>query len=161
MNGSSRTLPLSRGLEAFVDAEDYEWASQYKWSAGSGSHPYPFRNDRTSGRGTAVRLHREIMRPPSGSVVDHIDGNPLNNCRSNLRVVSRQENHRNRAGPQRNNSTGLLGVSRRRGGWRAYIAVNNRQKHLGQFNTKEDAMEARKAAEIKYYGENSAAYRRD
>lgn len=95
-------------------------------------------------------LHRAIMNAPKGMVVDHIDRNPLNNRRSNLRVVSIQENLRNQKRP--NNKTGYTGVAIAYGGkYSAQIKVNYKKIHLGIFNTIEEAYQARLKAEKKYY----------
>ncbi len=89
-DGSVKRIPLSGGLFAYVDAADYEWLSQYRWSLYGG---YAGRRE----NGKTIFMHREIMRPPKGMVVDHIDGNRLNNCRVNMRNCTRQENGCNRA----------------------------------------------------------------
>lgn len=77
-NDKIRYIPLTRGRHAIVDTEDYEWLSQYKWYA---TNPTP------SGRVYAARgnsgakmfMHRFIMQPPEGMVVDHINSNGLDN----------------------------------------------------------------------------------
>jgi hypothetical protein len=72
-----------------VDEADYERVSAYKW--------WPFKREhlvyaRTLIDGKNILLHRFLMGPKKGEVVDHIDGNPLNNQRSNLRVCTQGEN---------------------------------------------------------------------
>ncbi len=89
-DGTVKRIPLSGGLFAYVDAADYEWLSQYRWSLYGG---YAGRRE----NGKTIFMHREIMRPPKGMVVDHIDANKLNNCRVNMRNCTRQENGCNRA----------------------------------------------------------------
>jgi hypothetical protein len=87
---------------------------------------------------------------PDGEI-DHIDGNTGNNCIANLRVVTRRVNMQNAALPKTNTS-GVMGVSwhklRRR--WRADIRVRGKQHWLGFFDDKEEAIAARKTAEIEY-----------
>lgn len=82
---------------------------------------------------------------PSG-VVDHFDGDRLNDRIGNLRDVSVAENSQNRHGAQRNNKTGILGVCRVGNGYRASIQVNGKKKHIGTFSTPELAQAAREAA---------------
>ena len=83
--------------------------------------------------------------------IDHIDGNGLNNRLDNLRAVSHAENQRNQR-KYSNNTTGVVGVywTKDRHKWRAMIAVNRKDIHLGYFTNKDEAVAARKAAELKY-----------
>lgn len=87
---------------------------------------------------------------PDGHI-DHIDGNRSNNRIANLRVVSRTENNMNMA-RKSNNTSGHTGVSRTKSGqrWRARIQVNGNYKTIGSFATKDEAIAARKAAEVQY-----------
>lgn len=99
-------------------------------------------------------LHRVIWKylygdePPQ---IDHIDGNGLNNRRDNLRASDAVSNQRNKRLPSSNKS-GCIGVSKRSGRnkWRAAIKVNGKTIELGSFINFEDAVTARKSAEIKY-----------
>ncbi len=88
-SGDIRRIPVGGGLYALVDAADYEWLSKHKWSCYNG---YAARYV----KGKPIFMHREIMRPPKGKVVDHIDGNRLNDCRANMRNCKPLENTRNR-----------------------------------------------------------------
>jgi hypothetical protein len=84
--------------------------------------------------------------------VDHINGNKSDNRPHNLRECSRTENLRNRS---KVGKSGVVGVCRfnQNGKWRAYIKVNGKQKHLGYFEKKADAVAARNIAALEYYGE--------
>lgn len=95
---------------------------------------------------------------PDGYEIDHIDGDRANNRRTNLRLVTRQQNNMN-CGDSKNSTSGIKGVSwhDERNKWRAYIMIDYRQKHLGLFDTKEEAKAARVAAEHLLFGE----YRRE
>jgi len=83
--------------------------------------------------------------------IDHINGIRHDNRMKNLRVVTSQENNRNRTIPS-NNTSGVMGVSWNITAkkWKAKIEGNGKQIYLGIFNLKEDAIKARKEAEIKY-----------
>lgn len=112
-----------------------------------------------------VRLHRktyqahriiwDLMHPNDrlkpGEEIDHIDHDRANNRLSNLRKTSRKENSRNLS-LARNNTSGVTGVryDRSRSKWRAEIKVEKRPILLGRFDSFEDAVAARKAAEEKY-----------
>ena len=86
--------------------------------------------------------------------VDHIDRNPLNNSVENLRLATGQQNCRNQD-KRTTNKSGVKGVhfNRQTGRFRASIMVNWRKFNLGEYYTLEEAAAARKAAEIKYFGE--------
>ena len=88
--------------------------------------------------------------------IDHIDGNGLNNAIANLRNITPRENSRNLSKPK-NNSSGVIGVSYmpKKDKWQAYINGENGRIALGIFKTKDEAIAARRAAEIKHgYHEN-------
>ena len=107
--------------------------------------------------GDYIKMHRLIMNISDPSViVDHIDGNPLNNCRSNLRLVNYSQNHMNRRVGD-NNTSGIVGVNwhSARHQWRAYISIDHHTIHLGWFANKEDAIRARQEGERRYFGEYS------
>lgn len=91
-------------------------------------------------------------------VIDHINRNPADNRIENLRLVPQSLNCWNRK-TQANNTSGVKGVSMHNasGLWRAQIAVDRKQMHLGYFSAFDDAVAARKAAELRYYGEFAPA----
>lgn len=101
-------------------------------------------------------VHRYIIKANEGDVVDHIDGDRLNNLRSNLRVCSCSENSSNRK-VQRNNKSGRAGVMWykyiQNPKWVAFISLNGKRKHLGYFDDFEEAVKAREEAERKYFKE--------
>lgn len=98
-------------------------------------------------------LHRIITREET-LFVDHIDGNKLNNTLSNLRVCSNADNLKNRVKLPANNTSGILGVrfNTNRNKWTAEIQANKVVHRLGYFNTKEEAVAARREAELLYFG---------
>lgn len=101
-----------------------------------------------------IWLHNEIMCPPEGYVVDHINGDKLNNTRENLRVCTQLDNMKNLK-IYTSNTSGVKGVNWRKDiqRWRAYINVEGKCISLGTYKDKEDAIKARKEAEVKYFGE--------
>jgi hypothetical protein len=95
-NDKIRYIPLTRGVHAIVDAEDYEWLSKHKWQvqpSPNGDALYAKRCE----RGRLILMHREIMKPPKGKFVDHFNGNGLDNRRCNLRICDPRENCCNRS----------------------------------------------------------------
>lgn len=143
----------------FVDDQDYELVKSFHWMASSGSkRDKNFLYACTSGGGrnkkTSVKMHRLIMSVPHGMVVDHIDGDGLNNRRSNLRVCTRSENSRNQR-KSSNNTTGFKGVYwlPRDNRFLAKLFVNGKSKQVGSFMTAIEAAKAYNEAAKKYYGE--------
>ena len=128
-----------------IDLEDIDKVKDIKWRNLKG---YAFNS-------TIGHLHRFIMNCPDDLVIDHINHNTLDNRKENLRICTLSENQHNRI-PGKNNVSGYVGVtpSPTPGKWVARIRVNYRTIHLGTFNTIEEAIEARKNAEIEYYNNN-------
>lgn len=85
-------------------------------------------------------MHRIIMQTPKDQVVDHINGNGLDNRRLNLRNVTRRENGQNRVKLPVNNTTGYRGVQRQKNGkFAARVKKDKVIYHLGFFETVQDA----------------------
>ena len=152
-----RIIELTQGKVAVVDDCDYDYLNQWKWYYNQG---YARRQSsasllNTSSRQHTVGMHREVMFRMGGEPVhtDHIDGDRLNNTRGNLRASTCSENCRN-TGPAKHNKSGLKGVcwKPRISKWVAQICHNRKVRHLGYFNTKEDAAKAYNAASTKYHG---------
>lgn len=142
----------NNGIEFYIDIEDEQILKDYCWSISSNGYLIAY--ERLMGR--KIRLHRLIMNCPNDMVVDHINGDTLDNRKRNLRVVTKQQNDMNKK--IRSDSTSkVTGVyfHKHSGKWVAYICVENSQIHLGCFSDFLDAVDARKAAEEKYYGKFS------
>ncbi len=99
-----------------------------------------------------IYLHRLIMNAPKGMIVDHINHKTLDNTDLNLRVITKAQNHQNRKGAQSNSSSEVRGVSwfERDNKWRAHITVDRVFRHIGYFNTIEEAEHAVIEARFKY-----------
>jgi hypothetical protein len=151
----SREIPLTRGLVAVVDAADYDDLAQFKWhvAANDTSGPYAVRSTKSQGKRAKERMHRRLL--PAALIVDHINGNGLDNRRSNLREATTAENMRNRSGLAIDNTSGYRGVHWRkdRQKWRAWICVDHRGRHLGLFGTAEEAAYAFDDAALKLFGD--------
>lgn len=101
-------------------------------------------------------MHRLITNFPKGMEVDHINGNKLDNRRSNLRVCTRSENAKNRR-LSKSNKSGYHGVhyattEKRRKRWAASIRVNGKKKYIGRFFTLAEAVMAYNKSALKYHG---------
>lgn len=149
-----REIPLTQGKVAIVDDADFDLVSGWKWFAVVGKKSfYAVRTVNISKRSKLrVAMHRFLAGAHDGDVVDHIDGNGLDNRRSNLRVCSARDNARNiraRAGSSR-----FKGVSFHRGvgKWQAYVAAEG-QRYLGVFDNEIDAALAHDEAARALHGE--------
>jgi hypothetical protein len=93
-------------------------------------------------------MHRLLAGAKSEDLVDHVNGNTLDNRRQNLRIATTLENNHNRTRVNGNNTSGFPGVAwhSQQNKWRAYIMIDHHQKHLGCFETKEEAAEAARNA---------------
>jgi len=154
-----RKIPLTHGKVALVDDEDYERLKYLRWYAHKDRHIW-YAQAHHPRHGTVV-MHRVILGLGRGRLVlsDHIDGDGLNNQRSNLRRANPQQNAVNRQ-KQRNNTSGYPGVALHKptGRWEAKIRVNRERISLGYFNTPEEAARAYIAAALKYRGEFARCY---
>lgn len=148
-----KLLPLSRGLFAQVDDEDFEWLNQWKWSVYDtrGKTLYAKRLVYKNGKQKTLKLHRVILGITDPKIhVDHKDRNGLNNQRNNLRIAKRSENNTNRYGWGKSK---CAGVSMKDGKWRARIQKNNETIYLGRFNTKREAALAYNKKALEIHGE--------
>ena len=147
-NDKIRYIPLTRGLHAIVDAEDYERLSQYKWYAAI-SNNGTFYARRNSPDGV-VSMHRTIMQAPDGKVVDHINGNGLDNRRCNLRICTQYENALN-SRPRVDSKSRFKGVVPHGDKWRARVGG----EHVGLFDDEIEAAKARDREALRQYGEHA------
>ena len=153
----TKEIELTQGQVALVDDKDHEWLKQWDWFAHCmrGSH-YAARNITVAKRKRReIYMHREILglKFKDGNYADHIDRDTLNNKRSNLRVVDNASNSRNHGGYS-NNKSGHNGVIWHtvHKMWHSYIRVDYKLVYLGLFNNIDNAVEARRLGEIKYWG---------
>jgi hypothetical protein len=149
-----KELPLSSGGVTLIDDDVYEWARRRTWRAGGGDrNQYVVRSGQI-GHGLRTRrvvviyLHRAIMNAPAGVEVDHINRNPLDNRRKNLRFATRTENAQNRSNTVPNSRTGVRGVTqeKRSGRFLAQVFRNRKRIYVGSYLTLEEATAAATAA---------------
>jgi hypothetical protein len=149
-------IVLACGSVALVDDERYEDLVGYRWRlkharrGGASVVAAPRRN----GKQRHIALHRLVVGAPAGTMVDHIDGNPLDNRRDNLRLANNSLNQANRRKSSRKSSK-YKGVCRHRqlGKWQAAICVNGQRRYLGVFDHEEAAAKAYDAAARQAFGE--------
>lgn len=147
-----------KGEEFYFDLEDYSRINLYFWiTHDDGTNKYMRAYKETiNDKHVYIFMHNLIMKGDlsDNMLVDHIHGKTLDNRKSELRIVTKSQNSMNKPKPV-NNTSGHKGVSysKLQNEWVAYIACNNVHIHLGTFTHKEDAISARKIAEIKYFGD--------
>ncbi len=138
-----KKIKLTQNQYALIDNEDFELISKYKWH---------FRKDRRQGYAIAqdifykdkkkrkrIRMHNLIMGVDNLGIVDHINGNKLDNRKSNLRFATFQQQATNRP-MLKHNTSGYKGVIKgSKNRWRAIISINNKKIALGSFKTKKSA----------------------
>lgn len=131
---------------ALIDVEDVDTVKEYKWYLKKEGYVYYAKE--------SIRLHRLIMDAQEDEIVDHINGDKLDNRKSNLRICTQQQNSCNNK-KRKNNSSGTTGVyySSKLSKWYSQITVNRKTIFLGYYNNAEDAIQARKDAETEYFGE--------
>lgn len=136
-----KQIPLSRGRFALVDDKDYEMLNQYNWCVNNAPNTFYAKRRAKGNPQQTILMHKVLLVAPPGFEIDHIDGNGLNNQRSNLRVVTHRENLHNH---HRKKTSRFVGVSwsKSNNNWQAQIHKNSIATHLGNFKTEEEAHEA-------------------
>ena len=157
-NDQIRYIPLTHGLYAIVDAQDYERLNRHKWHArldkrsknvyAARAHYYRENGKRCC---RMILMHREIMNPPDGMVVDHINGNGINNRRCNMRTCTQFENTHN-ARPRTDGKSRFIGVVPYKGKWRARVNCKGRRHHVGTFTDQVEAARARDRKALELFG---------
>lgn len=143
-------IPLTKGAVALVDAAMVDDLSRWNWCVYQGHYTtYARRRRRTNepAGSKLVLMHRVITGAPEGAVVDHVDGNGLNNRRVNLRVGTARENLYN-VRRQKEPSSKYVGVAldRKTSRWQAYINEGGKKRFLGRFGSEVEAARAYNAA---------------
>lgn len=160
----AREIQLTRGYVAIVDDADFGWLSQWKWNARPANqadprwYAYRCAYDPTRKGPRTVAMHRVVLEAQRGQIVDHVNGDGLDNRRENLRICTASQSAANRCkhkadkrpGWGRGPYKGVYIAGRR---WRAIITVSGTQTHLGYFAAAEDAALAYDAAAVQHFGE--------
>ena len=146
-----------KGNSFFIDKEDYNKICKYYWY--KTQEGYWATSYVVNGKTKTIKLHQIVCPEADGKLMvpDHLDRNPSNNRKNNLAVKSRRDNSLN-SGLQTNNKSGIIGVSwsKTENKWRASINISNgKQRIIGRYDFKIDAIIARLKAEKEYYGDSA------
>lgn len=140
---------VARGFRVKVDWGDYALVKSKRWRI-SNKGGYFIVIERGVG---GVALHRILTSAPRGMVVDHINGDTLDNRRKNLRVCLSGQNTKNSKKYRGRTSSAYKGVTKVPKGWRAQIMCDYKKQNLGTFETELDAALAYDRAAIEKFGE--------
>lgn len=164
MSNKTFSIPLhgkhGRGKFAIIDADDFRSLAIYHWIGHTDGSCYTIFyagvNART-GKGLYQRtlMHRLIMQPSGGLVVDHINGDKLDNRKANLRVCTIGDNTRHQLRRRSDNTSGYRGVKKGKtpGTWDAEITINYKVVYLGRYRSKHDAARAYNKKVVEVRGE--------
>ena len=162
-----REISLTQGLVALIDAADYEaehvveFGNGITWHGRIGERPWcaSVKKHTTYAKSSIfgsleLRLHRAVMDAKLGELIDHIDGNGLNNRRNNLRRATSQGNSAN-SKRQIGSASRFKGVGfhKQTGKWEACIRCNGKKQHLGLFANEIDAARKYDEAAVRLFGE--------
>ncbi len=143
-----KTIPLTKGKFAIVDAEDYDFLMQWKWcfsrryAASWGGKENP----------QMMAMHRVINKTPHGLYTDHINGNGLDNRKENLRTATPSQNLINSPASGISKYKGVSWHKRDKK-WQVFIQKNGQRSFVGNYRNEELASLAYNAAAIKIHGE--------
>lgn len=148
-NGLTIKAYTTKDEPFYLDIEDFPQLNKGMYSINKRGYLRAY-----VGPGITKYLHRRILKAPAGMDVDHIDGDPLNNRKSNLRICTHQHNLWN-SKIRNDNTSGVKGVywDKKRKYWYARIEVNGKGINLGKHKNKEDAIKIRKEKEKEYFKE--------
>lgn len=155
-----KIIPITKGQSAIVDDIDFPRLSQHKWYARAGGrsnyYAYRYAGFRKISRGRysalKVDMHKDVLQ--TDGEIDHINGDSLDNTRSNLRVADRSQNVANSDKRRIPRATSIYkGVSRSGGQWRARVRQHYTSFEIGRFTTEIEAARAYDVAAVKLFGE--------
>jgi hypothetical protein len=150
---SIRAIKLKQGSIVIIDAEDYDLISQWKWHYNNGYAARVIR-DKDKKLLKIIWMHRIINRTPDGMETDHVNGDPLDNRKSNLRSCTHAQNLRNQRA-QKNRSSKYRGVvfDKENKKWRALIKLSGKRYCLGRYLSEHDAAIAYNKAALNLFEE--------
>ena len=152
-------VKLKKGVECQIDEQDLELFNSLPFYASKtkDGHVYAKSIQGKNGKRKSIYLHRLLLGAKRGQIVDHKNGNTLDNRRCNIRIVTASQNSAN-AKPRGKNLAGASKTHAGRQGkklWTAKIQFNKKAQFIGYFLTEQEAHEAYKKKSIEIFGEHS------
>lgn len=147
MKDSTLIVMTNCGKPCFIDQEDWNLISSYKWYLDKGGYVV------TSGQYN-IKLHRLIMNAKRDDIVDHINQDKLDNRKCNLRLATKSQSEMNKSKRRGKHTSNFKGVSfhKPRNKWRAHITINGQYRHLGLFDNEVEAAKAYDQEAIRLFG---------
>ena len=144
-----KKIPLTQGKFALVDDEDFDWLNQWKWHYGGRGYAV-----RTVNHSEKIYMHRVLLKPSKGKETDHKNMNRLDNRKNNLRICDARQNQLN-TNPNSRNTSGYRNIYWNTGArkWCIYLRINKKNKFMGYFLNKIDAVRKYNKIVKDYYGE--------
>jgi len=137
-----KLIPLTQGMFAQVDDEDYDELVKFRWFARKHNKTfYAARNLKKGQKFVTFHMHKELLGEIEGKEIDHIDGDGLNNRKENLRFVTHRQNLQNRRDTKSIHQPGVW-LKRSPDKWQAMIRINGIRRYLGTFPTEKLASDA-------------------
>jgi hypothetical protein len=154
---SALSVPLTKGQYALVDFEDYELVREEKWYVCSKSSNTFYAERQEEGK--TLSMGRLILDAEPGEIVDHINGNGLDNRKCNLRIVTKSQNGANMR-LHKINSSGFKGVhwDKKNKKWKVELMVDCKRIWVGRFNDLSQAIKAYNDTAKTYFGEYSRTH---
>lgn len=136
-----------KNMEFVFDKQDFDLIKDHSWSLTNG-YPSSFI------KGKFIYLHRLVLNPKTGELIDHINGNKLDNRKENLRLCTNQQNTFN-SKKQKNCSSKYKGVcwDKNKNKWLSQIRINEKHVQIGRYKNEIDAAKAYNEVAKKYFGE--------
>lgn len=138
-----RLIPLTQGKFAMVDIDDYDYYNQWNWCCKDSEYPIRHLKRTKDGKRETIYLHKEVMGAKKGQIVDHIDRNKANACKSNLRFATSIQNSGNSSFRSVKKYTKYVGVfkifktnrktKKKTNYWMAQLHFNYKKYDLGVF----------------------------
>lgn len=149
-------IPLNHDKYAIIDIDDLDLVITKNWTCYSNRNKYyvhrnSLKKDNHESR--RIEMHREIMSPDKDQIVDHINGNGLDNRRCNLRIVTSRQNSQNRHHIKTSKYPGVSKHNNYKNPWQARIYYNGKLRHIGLFPTEKEAYNAYEKAVKELTGE--------
>ncbi len=150
-----KLIAISKGLHTMIDDDILDIFPTLKWQAMYDRHTkkyYARCHQRIDGKDKTVLIHRIIMGAKKGEIVDHINGDTLDNRKCNLRLCTNAENCRNKK-IHFDNTSGYKGIRKHENRWQAKITKDYKDYFLGEFKEAKDAALAYNEGAKKMFGE--------
>lgn len=143
--GDVYVVPLTKDKYSIIDVSDYDAVYGYTWCFSSPDYASGYLDKKM------IFLHRFLMNPADGIIVDHINGDGLDNRRCNFRFATSQQNCFNTTA--RTSSSGHKSIRKVKKSFEVSIGFNGKLHYLGRYKTLEKALEVRNIFYAEHHGE--------